>query len=120
MGSAEGGFPYEPGPRGLGRLNKAEGSLAAVTFRNLGEFLARLEEAGDLARVTRPVSRDLEITEITQRALRTDGPALHFENVTGASMAVVTNLLGSSRRIAPPGPSVRASDLIETIVPLPD
>ncbi len=71
-----------------------------MTFRNLGEFLTRLEEAGDLARVTRPVSRDLEITEVTQRALRTDGPALLFENVPGAEMPVVTNLLGSPRRIA--------------------
>ena len=71
-----------------------------MTFRNLGEFLARLEERGDLVRVQRPVARDLEITEVTQRVLRADGPALVFENVPGASMPVVTNLLGSSRRIA--------------------
>jgi 4-hydroxy-3-polyprenylbenzoate decarboxylase len=71
-----------------------------VTFRNLGEFLSRLEGSGDLVRVTRPVSRDLEITEITQRTLRADGPALLFEHVKGATMPVVTNLLGSPRRIA--------------------
>jgi 4-hydroxy-3-polyprenylbenzoate decarboxylase len=71
-----------------------------VTFRNLGEFLDRLEKSGDLLRVTRPVSRDLEITELTQRSLRADGPALLFENVPGATMPVVTNLLGSTRRIA--------------------
>jgi len=71
-----------------------------VTFRSLGEFLKELESRGDLVRVTRPVSRDLEITEVTQRVLRADGPALLFENVPGASMPVVTNLLGSPRRIA--------------------
>jgi 4-hydroxy-3-polyprenylbenzoate decarboxylase len=71
-----------------------------VAFRSLGEFLAALEARGDLVRVTRPVSRDLEITEVTQRVLRADGPALLFENVPGASMPVVTNLFGSSRRIA--------------------
>jgi 4-hydroxy-3-polyprenylbenzoate decarboxylase len=71
-----------------------------MTFRNLGEFLDRLERAGDLARVQRPVSRDLEITEVTQRTIAADGPALLFENVPGASMPVVTNLLGSPRRIA--------------------
>jgi 4-hydroxy-3-polyprenylbenzoate decarboxylase len=71
-----------------------------VAFRSLGEFLAALEARGDLARVTRPVSRDLEITEVTQRVLRADGPALVFENVPGASMPLVTNLLGSPRRIA--------------------
>jgi len=37
---------------------------------------------------------------VTQRVLRADGPALLFENVPGASMPVVTNLLGSPRRIA--------------------
>jgi 4-hydroxy-3-polyprenylbenzoate decarboxylase len=71
-----------------------------VTFRSLGEFLTELERRGDLARVKGPVSRDLEITEVTQRVLRANGPALLFENVPGASMPVVTNLLGSSRRIA--------------------
>ncbi len=71
-----------------------------MPFGSLGEFLRALEAKGDLVRVTRPVSRDLEITEITQRALRRDGPALLFENVPGASMPVVTNLLGSARRIA--------------------
>ncbi len=71
-----------------------------MTFRSLGEFLERLEAAGDLVRVKRPVARDLEITEVTQRTLAADGPALLFENVPGAPMPVVTNLLGSPRRIA--------------------
>ncbi|MCI4365685.1 MAG: UbiD family decarboxylase, partial [Thermoplasmata archaeon] len=71
-----------------------------MAFRSLGEFVAALEARGDLARVKHPVSRDLEITEVTQRALRADGPALLFENVPGASVPVVTNLLGSPRRIA--------------------
>ena len=71
-----------------------------MTFHSLGEFLTALESRGDLVRVRRPVSRDLEVTEVTQRVLRADGPALLFENVTGATMPVVTNLLGSPRRIA--------------------
>ena len=81
-------------------FNNPDGSPASVTFRSLGEFLSALESKGDLVRVRRPVSRDLEITEVTQRTLRADGPALLFENVPGASMPVVTNLLGSPRRIA--------------------
>ena len=71
-----------------------------MVFGSLGEFLSDLESRGDLVRVKRPVSRDLEITEVTQRVLRADGPALLFENVAGSSMPVVTNLLGSPRRIA--------------------
>ncbi len=69
-------------------------------FRSLGEFLDALEGRGDLVRVRAPVSRDLEITELTRRVVRADGPALLFENVPGASMPVATNVLGSPRRIA--------------------
>ncbi len=69
-------------------------------FRSLGDFLAALESQGDLVRVREPVSRDLEITEITQRTIRKDGPALLFESVTGSSMPVAMNVLGSPRRIA--------------------
>jgi 4-hydroxy-3-polyprenylbenzoate decarboxylase len=71
-----------------------------MPFRDLGAFLERLESTGDLVRIQRPVSRDLEVTEITQRTLAADGPALRFEQVTGATMPVVTNLFGSARRIA--------------------
>jgi 4-hydroxy-3-polyprenylbenzoate decarboxylase len=71
-----------------------------VSFGSLGEFLSALESRGDLVRVKTAVSRDLEVTEVTQRVLRADGPALLFENVTGSSLPVVTNLLGSFRRIA--------------------
>ena len=81
-------------------FNKRKGSAAVVPFRSLGDFLATLEREGDLVRVSRPVARELEITEISQRVLRRDGPALLFEHVTGAAMPVVTNLLGSPRRIA--------------------
>src|ERR1700686_1930525 len=71
-----------------------------MPFRSLGEFLDALETKGDLLRIRAPVSRDLEITEITQRMVRADGPALLFENVQGASMPVAMNVLGSPRRIA--------------------
>ncbi|HEV2449742.1 MAG TPA: menaquinone biosynthesis decarboxylase, partial [Thermoplasmata archaeon] len=71
-----------------------------MPFDSLGEFLDELERRGDLLRVRSPISRDLEITELTQRMVRQDGPALRFEAVAGASMPVVTNVLGSPRRIA--------------------
>ena len=71
-----------------------------MAYRALGDFLAALEERGDLLRVRAPVRRDLEITEITQRAIRRDGPALLFENVVDATMPVAMNVLGSPRRIA--------------------
>jgi 4-hydroxy-3-polyprenylbenzoate decarboxylase len=96
-------------------FNNREGSAAVVPFRSLGEFLQELESKGDLVRVTRPVSRDLEITEITQRTLRADGPALLFENVPGATMPVVTNLLGAPRRIAGAFGAASVDELAERI-----
>lgn len=71
-----------------------------MAFRSVSEFLQALEARGDLLRVSSPISRDLEVTEVTQRVLRRDGPALLFDSVNGASCPVVTNLLGSPRRIA--------------------
>lgn len=71
-----------------------------MPFNTLGEFLEELERRGDLRRIRSPVSRDLEIAELTQRVLRADGPALLFESVPGSAFPVVTNLLGSTRRIA--------------------
>ena len=71
-----------------------------MAFRSLGDFLNALEGRGDLVRVRRPIERDLEITELTQRVVRSDGPALLFENVTGSSLPVAMNVLGSPRRIA--------------------
>jgi 4-hydroxy-3-polyprenylbenzoate decarboxylase len=81
-----------------------------MPFRSLEEFLDALDAKGDLLRVRSRVSRDLEITEITQRAVRSDGPALLFENVDGATMPVAMNVLGSPRRIAA---ALGATDLKE-------
>ncbi|MGI0053613.1 MAG: menaquinone biosynthesis decarboxylase [Thermoplasmata archaeon] len=71
-----------------------------MVARSLAEFLRDLESAGDLVRVASTVDPELEIAELTQRTIRRDGPALFFEKVRGHEMPVVTNLLGSPRRIA--------------------
>jgi len=67
---------------------------------DLRSFIAKLELAGDLKRITQPVASHLEITEISRRFLAVDGPALLFEAVDGGSMPVLTNLFASERRIA--------------------
>ena len=74
-----------------------------MTFSNLREFLRHLDKTGDLAHITAPVSRDLEITEVTDRVMK--GPAaknkaLLFENVPGFDMPVAINLFGSDQRMA--------------------
>lgn len=75
-----------------------------MTFKNLQQFINHLEDIGDLKRITSPVSSILEMTEIHQRVLAKDGPALLFENViteNGKSeIPVLVNLFGSVRRIA--------------------
>ncbi len=73
---------------------------APMGVRSLPDFLDELEAAGDLLRVRTPVDARLEIAEVTRRVIRRDGPALRFESVRGHDIPVVTNLLGSPRRIA--------------------
>jgi len=74
-----------------------------MAYRDLREFIARLEAAGELIRVKAPVSADLEISAIVDRVSK--GPAagnqaLLFENVHGHDMPVLINLYGSARRMA--------------------
>jgi 4-hydroxy-3-polyprenylbenzoate decarboxylase len=69
-----------------------------MAFRNLAEFLRALEADGELVRVQREVSPRLEIAEIADRAVKGDGPALLFENVTGSSIPVAINLFAARRR----------------------
>ena len=71
-----------------------------MAFKNLRQFIAFLEEKGDLRRVTESVSRDLEITEITDRTIKSGGPALLFENVEGYEMPLAINLFGTHQRMA--------------------
>lgn len=69
-------------------------------YRNLAEYVAALEKAGELVRVTVPVDPELEIAELTDRQAKQPGggKALLFEN-TGAGFPVLTNMMGSERRI---------------------
>jgi 4-hydroxy-3-polyprenylbenzoate decarboxylase len=74
-----------------------------VAFADLREFIAHLEKAGQLRRISAPVSRDLEVTEITDRVSKRageDNVALLFENVEGFSMPLLINAFGSPGRMA--------------------
>lgn len=70
-----------------------------MAYRDLREFLSCLEREGELHRVTAEVDPVLEITEITDRVTKAGGPALLFERPKGSRIPVVTNLLGSQRRM---------------------
>lgn len=69
-------------------------------FRDLREFIAALEKSGELKRITVQVDPYLEMTEICDRTLRAQGPALLFENPKGSTMPVLGNLFGTPKRVA--------------------
>ena len=71
-----------------------------MKFKDLREFIRFLEEKGELRRITTPVTQELEITEITDRVIKSGGPALLFENVTGFSIPVLINMYGTHQRTA--------------------
>jgi 4-hydroxy-3-polyprenylbenzoate decarboxylase len=70
-----------------------------VAYRDLRDFLHKLERSDELERISVEVDPVLEITEITDRTVKAGGPALLFERPKGSSIPVVTNLLGSERRM---------------------
>ncbi|WP_370980425.1 4-hydroxy-3-polyprenylbenzoate decarboxylase [Agaribacterium sp. ZY112] len=71
-----------------------------MAFKDLREFLAQLEDKGQLVRIKQEISAELEMTEICDRTLRAGGPALLFENVSGHDMPVLGNLFGTTERVA--------------------
>jgi 4-hydroxy-3-polyprenylbenzoate decarboxylase len=71
-----------------------------MKYKDLREFLDFLEQEGELVRIKEPVDPVLEMTEISDRVLRSGGPALLFENPVGHNTPVLTNLFGTERRVA--------------------
>jgi 4-hydroxy-3-polyprenylbenzoate decarboxylase len=71
-----------------------------MRYKDLRDFIAQLEKLGELKRVTAPVSPNLEMTEICDRVLRAQGPAILFENPAGHAIPVLANLFGTPRRVA--------------------
>ena len=71
-----------------------------MAYSDLREFISQLEKQNELVRVTHSVSSELEITEIADRVVKTDGPALLFENVQGYDVPVLINHYGSYKRMS--------------------
>src|SRR3972149_9776782 len=70
-----------------------------MAFRELREFMAALEARGELKRIRVPVSAELEAAEIADRAMKSGGPALLFEQVKGSSVPLAMNLFGTMGRM---------------------
>ncbi len=71
-----------------------------MKYRDLRDFIDQLERQGELKRITAEVDPNLEMTEISDRTLRREGPALLFENPKGYDIPVLANLFGTPRRVA--------------------
>ncbi len=71
-----------------------------MAFQDLREFLTDLEQRGLLKRISTPVDPNQEITEICDRVLRAQGPALLFERPTGYEFPILANLFGTPERVA--------------------
>ncbi|PZA08139.1 menaquinone biosynthesis decarboxylase [Meiothermus sp. Pnk-1] len=69
-------------------------------YRNLQAYLADLERRGELVRVREPVSAELEITEIADRLVKREGPAVLFECVEGKDFPLAIGLYGTAPRAA--------------------
>ncbi|MCB1707168.1 MAG: 4-hydroxy-3-polyprenylbenzoate decarboxylase [Halioglobus sp.] len=71
-----------------------------MKYTDLRDFIAELEQRGELVRISAEVDPVLEMTEIADRTLRRGGPALLFENPRGYSTPVLVNLFGTEQRVA--------------------
>jgi 4-hydroxy-3-polyprenylbenzoate decarboxylase len=71
-----------------------------MKYRDLRDFVAQLEARGELRRIGVEVDPRLEMTEICDRVLRAQGPALLFERPRGHRMPVLANLFGTPQRVA--------------------
>ena len=102
-----------------------------MSLDSLRDFIAAIDEAGELVRVREPVSTTLEITEIADRCMKSTGggPALLFEQPVLPSgsvspIPVAINLFGSIRRMnlalgttGLDDIGLRIADLLRTKVP---
>jgi 4-hydroxy-3-polyprenylbenzoate decarboxylase len=69
-------------------------------YRSLRDFARRLEEAGELVRVSQELDPRLEIAAMADRVVKRGGPALLFENVRGSRFPLLIGAFAGARRIA--------------------
>ena len=78
--------------------------MSGLKYADLRDFIAQLEQRGELRRIRVPVDTHLEMTEIADRVLRACGPVLLFEQAHSQGrahgMPVLANLFGTPQRVA--------------------
>lgn len=71
-----------------------------MKYKDLRDFIKQLEAKGQLKRIQHEIDPNLEMTEICDRTLRAEGPAILFENPKGSDIPVLGNLFGTPERVA--------------------
>lgn len=71
-----------------------------MQYLDLRDFIKQLEAKNQLKRIKQEIDPKLEMTEIADRVLRDQGPALLFENPKGHQHPVLANLFGTPERVA--------------------
>ena len=71
-----------------------------MKYEDLRDFITHLESRKLLTRIDYPVSPYLEMTAISDKVLRNDGPALLFTHPKNHQIPVLTNLFGTVERVA--------------------
>jgi 4-hydroxy-3-polyprenylbenzoate decarboxylase len=71
-----------------------------MKYKDLRDFIAQLENRGELKRLSVEIDPHLEMTEICDRVLKAGGPAILFEKPKGHGIPVLGNLFGTPRRVA--------------------
>jgi 4-hydroxy-3-polyprenylbenzoate decarboxylase len=69
-----------------------------MAYKNLNEFIKRLEKDGELLIIKEEVDPVLEAAEIADRVVKSGGPALLFENPRGAKFPLFMNGFGTWER----------------------
>ncbi|HXS97077.1 MAG TPA: menaquinone biosynthesis decarboxylase [Candidatus Limnocylindrales bacterium] len=70
-----------------------------MAYRDLRDFIAALENQGELKRIAFEVDPILEISAFADRAVKTGGPALLFEKPKGSSVPLLINAFASMKRM---------------------
>jgi 4-hydroxy-3-polyprenylbenzoate decarboxylase len=70
-----------------------------MAYSDLRDFIRALEKHNELKRISFEVDPVLEIAEFADRAVKTGGPALLFENPKGSRIPVLINAFASMRRM---------------------
>jgi UbiD family decarboxylase len=69
-------------------------------FADLRGYIHALRARGEILDIHCEVDPDLEMAEIHRRVIASGGPALLFHRVKGAALPAVSNLFGTSARVA--------------------